>query len=174
MVAQKTIKYHSFTSACATALVRVTISTEESLMSSGIPNSPAWFPVAVQALVVIAGTEGACSSGAMAQDLKAHAVFVRRVLAQLVRAEIVQAREGRDGGYRLARSADNITLAEVYQAVKTPDTSEDTVCSKGVNTRVQNVLDEIGVEVEQRLLEVLGSYTLASIVDRVTISNQPT
>ena len=62
---------------------------------------------------------------------------------------------------------------EVYQAVKTPDTSEDTVCCKGVNTRVQNVLDEIGVEVEQHLLEVLGSYTLASIVDRVTISNQP-
>ena len=140
-------------------------------MSLGIPNSPAWFPVAVQALVVIAGTEGTCSSSAMAQDLKAHAVFVRRVLAQLVRAEMVEAREGRAGGYRLARSADNITLAEVYQAVKIPDTTtKDTVCSNGVSTHVQNVLDEIGVEGERRLLEVLSHYTLASVLERVDIS----
>lgn len=140
-------------------------------MSSGIPNSPAWFPVAVQALVVIAGTEGTCSSGAMAQDLKAHAVFVRRVLAQLVRAEIVQAHEGRDGGYRLARSADNITLAEVYRAVKIPDiTTKDTVCSKGVSGHVQNVLDEIRVEGERCLLEVLSHHTLASVLERVDIS----
>ena len=142
-------------------------------MSSGIRNSPAWFPVALQALVVIAETEGTCSSSAMAQDLKAHAVFVRRVLAQLVRAKIVQAHEGRDGGYRLARSADNITLAEVYQAVKIPDTSDDTDCSNRMNTRVRNVLDEIGIEAEQRLLEILCHYTLASVLERVDVSNHP-
>jgi len=138
-------------------------------MSSGISNSPGWFPVAVQALVVIAGTEGLCSSSAMAQDLKAHAVFVRRVLAQLVRAGIVQAREGRDGGYSLARSADSITLAEVYQAVKIADASEGTACANGVNARVQNMLDEIGAEAEQHLLEILDHYTLASVMQRVVV-----
>ena len=140
-------------------------------MSSGISRSPGWFPVAVQALVVIAGTDGPCPSSAMAQDLKAHAVFVRRVLAHLVRANIVQAREGRDGGYRLARPADRITLAEVYQAVTMADLQEeDTVCSSGVNARVQTVLDEVGAEAKQRLLELLGQYTLASVLERVAIS----
>jgi len=139
-------------------------------MSSGISHSPGWFPVAVQALVVIAETEGPCSSSMMAQDLKAHAVFVRRVLAQLVRANIVQAREGRDGGYRLARSADHITLAEVYQAVKLADSSEDTACSSGVNARVQAVLDDIGAEAEQRLLELLSHYTIASVLERIAVS----
>ena len=142
-------------------------------MSSGIPYSPGWFPVAVQALVVIAGTNGPCSSSTMAQDLKAHAVFVRRVLAQLVRANIVQAREGRDGGYRLARSAEHITLAEVYQAVKVADPLEDTACGSGVNARVQAMLDEVGAEAEQRLLEMLSQYTLASVLERVAISRQP-
>jgi Rrf2 family protein len=123
--------------------------------------------VAVQALVVIAETEGPCSSSTMAQDLKAHAVFMRRVLAHLVRANIVQAREGRDGGYRLARPAEHITLAEVYQAVKLADPQEDTACSSSVNARVQIVLDEIGAEAERRLLELLGHYTLASILERV-------
>ncbi len=140
-------------------------------MSSGVSNSPGWFPIAVQALVAIASTEGLCSSNAMAQGLKAHAVFVRRVLAQLVRADIVQAREGRDGGYSLARPADSITLADVYQAVKIADSAEIAACSNGVNARVQNMLDEIGAEAEQRLLEVLGHHTLASVLQRVAASN---
>ena len=142
-------------------------------MSSGITNSPGWFPVAVQALIAIASTEGLCSSNAMAQGLKAHAVFVRRVLAQLVRADIVRAREGHNGGYSLARSADNITLAEVYQAVKIADSAESATCSKGVNARVQSMLDEIGAEAEQRLLEVLGHYTLAAVLKHVTVSSHP-
>ncbi len=139
-------------------------------MSIGILRNPGWFPVAVQALVVLAETDGACSSSAMAQDLKAHAVFLRRVLARLVRANLVRAREGRDGGYRLARPADHITLAEIYQAVTVTDPSEDTQNFSGVNAQVQTVLDEIGAEAEQRLLQVLGQYTLASVLERIAIS----
>jgi DNA-binding IscR family transcriptional regulator len=45
--------------------------------------------VAVQALVVIAQTEGSYSSSSMVQDLKADAVYLRRVLAQLVRANVI-------------------------------------------------------------------------------------
>jgi Rrf2 family transcriptional regulator, repressor of oqxAB len=139
-------------------------------MSSGISHGPGWFPVAVQALVVIAETDKPCPSSAMAQGLKAHAVFVRRVLAHLVRANIVQAREGRDGGYRLARPADHITLAEVYQAVTVADLQEENTACSGVNARVQIVLDAVGAEAEQRLLELLGRYTLASVLERVAIS----
>lgn len=134
-------------------------------MSAGISHGPGWFPVAVQALVVIAATDGPCSSNVMAQDLKAHAVFLRRVLARLGRADLIRAREGRDGGYRLARSAESITLAEVYQAVADP--AECTSDSDCVNARVQGVLDEIGAEAEKHLLEVLGQHTLASVLERV-------
>ncbi len=84
----------------------------------------------------------------MAQGLHSHAVFVRRVLTQLVRANIVQAREGRDGGYRLVRPAEHITLAEVYQAVKLADPVEDAACSSSVNAGVLTMLDEVGAEVE--------------------------
>jgi Rrf2 family transcriptional regulator, repressor of oqxAB len=136
-------------------------------MSAGISHSPGWFPVAVQALVVLAGTDGPCSSSTMAQDLKAHAVFLRRVLVHLVHANLIQAREGRDGGYRLARSAEHITLAEVYQAVNFAAPSEDTACTSGVNVQVQTVLDEIGAEAEQRFIEELSHHTVASILKRV-------
>ena len=135
-----------------------------------ISNSSGWFPVAVQALVVIAGTDGLCSSHTMAQDLKAHAVFVRRVLAQLSRANIVEAREGRDGGYRLARSAEHITLAEIYRAVKQGEPQIEPACNGSVNERVQVVLDEVGTEAEQLLLASLDRYSLASVIERMAIS----
>jgi len=107
----------------------------------------------------------------MAQDLKAHAVFLRRVLAQLVHANLIQAREGRDGGYRLARSADHITLAEVYQAVAVTDPAEHTASVGGVNAQVLTVLNEIGAEAEHYLLDLLSHNTLASVLERVGISD---
>ena len=109
----------------------------------------------------------------MAQDLKAHAVFLRRVLAHLVRANLIQAREGRDGGYRLARSAEQITLAEVYQAVNVADPAEHTDGTRGVNVRVQSVLDEMRAEAEQCLLEVLERSTLASVLERIDTAGLP-
>ena len=48
-----------------------------------------WFPLAVQALVRLAQADAACSSSAMAPDLNAHAVFLRRVLTQLGRATAI-------------------------------------------------------------------------------------
>lgn len=138
-----------------------------------LSQSPGWFPVAVQALVVLAESEGRCSSTTMAQDLKAHAVFVRRVLAQLVRAGLVQAREGRDGGYRLARSAEHITLADIYQAVKQGEPQVETADSGSVNMHVQIVLDEVRAEAEQLLLTLLSQHTLASVIERMSISGHP-
>src|SRR5438309_8125369 len=139
-------------------------------MRVGSSHGPGWFPVAVQTLVVLADTDGPCSSSAMAQDLKAHAVYLRRVLAQLVRANLIVAREGRDGGYRLARSPEHITLAEVYQAVKAEDPLRDTLRRSGVNERVQSVLEKMGAEAERYLLELLSQQTLASVLERVEIT----
>jgi Rrf2 family transcriptional regulator, repressor of oqxAB len=131
-----------------------------------------WFPVAVQALVVLAETDGLCSSGTMALGLKAHAVFVRRVLTHLVHANIIQAREGRDGGYRLARPAETITLAQIFQAVHLADQTEDTTDRSSVNAQVQAILDEIDIEAERQVLGVLEEHTLASVLARVGVAHR--
>src|SRR5260370_21783823 len=87
-------------------------------MDSRILAGLGWFRLVVQALVVTAETDGTCSSTVLAQELKIHATFLRRVMVLLVRANILVAREGREGGYRLARPADEIMLSEVYQAAE--------------------------------------------------------
>lgn len=128
---------------------------------------PTWFRVAVQALAVLAQSDGNCPSAAISAEVDAHAVFLRRVLAHLVRFQIVEAREGRDGGYRLARPADRITLAEVYRAVKSVDGDSDH--SDCGNPSIESVLDEMSAEAELRALEVFEGYTIASVLERTTV-----
>lgn len=127
-----------------------------------------WFRVAVRGLVILAETGEICSSGAMARDLNAHAVFLRRIMAQLVQANIVLAREGRDGGYYLARPAENITLAEVYQAVKAVEAHDEAAWPLRENEPLQQALNEVAAEAEQSLLQVLSNHTIASMMKRVT------
>lgn len=137
-------------------------------MSTGNPLNLGWFNIAVQALVVLAETDGACPSGTLAKELKAHEVFLRRVLAQLARVQIVEAREGRHGGYSLARPARQITLAEIYQAVKSASATEDTPAGKDIYG-VQAALDNIGVEVEACLLDVLNHYTIVDVMEKAAL-----
>lgn len=47
--------------------------------------------------------------------------FLPRVLRELARSGLVEARTGRTGGYRLARSAASITLLDVIVAVEPDD-----------------------------------------------------
>ena len=132
--------------------------------------SPGWFGIAVHAAVLLARSGDVCSSASMACSLHSHAAFLRRVLAQVVRAGIVEAREGRDGGYRLARPADPITLAEIYRAVKSsgpdplspPEPPADGPFALGLRA----ALDELTDEAEARIVAFLEGYTIASIEQR--------
>jgi Rrf2 family protein len=132
------------------------------------PPISGWFRVAVRGLVRLAETGDICSSVAMARDLNAHAVFLRRIMAQLGQANIVLAREGRDGGYCLARPAESITLAEVYLAVKAVESHEEMACPRGENVPLQQVLDEVAAEAEQSLLQTLSNHTIASLMERTS------
>ena len=127
-----------------------------------------WFRVAVQSLVMLAAKcDAPCSSATIAEGLDAHAVFLRRVLAQLVRANLVAAREGRDGGYRLARPADQITLADVFCAIHHVTAAETTAPARLAqfdDGGVTQALDAVGHEVELQALAVFARHTIASLV----------
>lgn len=135
--------------------------------------NPAWFGAAVQALIVLDQSgDDVCPSGAIADQLRAHAVFLRRVLATLVRAGIVEAREGREGGYRLARSSNTITLADVYRAIKsasseecaTPELPRGPLLPAGTALALGEVMEQT----EASTLAILAHHTLAELATRAT------
>ncbi len=76
--------------------------------------------MAVHALALLSQDRDGYASEVLAGSVNTHAVFLRRVLRRLAEGGLIEAREGRGGGYRLARPSEEITLAEVYRLVE-PD-----------------------------------------------------
>lgn len=74
--------------------------------------------MAAHALALLSQSDEGYPSAYIASSVNTHAVFLRRILRDLVDAGLVEAREGRAGGYRLSRPAARISLAEVYRAVE--------------------------------------------------------
>jgi Rrf2 family transcriptional repressor of oqxAB len=73
---------------------------------------PKWFGLALQALVILSKDNvKTCPSAELAVYLQSEATLLRRILATLAKGGILETREGRDGGYRLRRDPQSITLA---------------------------------------------------------------
>ena len=80
------------------------------------------FATAVHILGMLAVEEqrspgGSTCSREIAESICTHPVVVRKVMAELQRAGIIETRRGAGGGARLARSASDITLRQVYDSV---------------------------------------------------------
>ncbi|RXZ81640.1 Rrf2 family transcriptional regulator [Paenibacillaceae bacterium] len=59
------------------------------------------------------------TSQTIARSVNTHAVFIRRILGALHKAELVDVRRGSvQSGWKLARAAGEITLLDVYDAVQ--------------------------------------------------------
>ncbi len=76
---------------------------------------------AVRALVGLAAEGGRPVPGAaLAEGQRLPAKFLEGILAELRRANIVVSQRGAEGGYRLARPASQITIADVMRAIDGP------------------------------------------------------
>jgi Rrf2 family transcriptional regulator, repressor of oqxAB len=139
----------------------------------GLPVNPGWYAVAVQAMVVLCRSGELCPSAMLAEHVGAHAVFVRRILAQLVRAGLVEAREGRVGGYHLARPPERILLGDIYRALQAEPTETIEVTERRpiIEPGVRHVLGNIYQQTEAYLVSRLDAHTLADVT--ATTSDAP-
>lgn len=103
-------------------------------------------------------------------DIAAHAgtnpVVVRRVLGQLRKAGLLVSEKGHAGGWRLARSPDDITLADVYVAlderlITTSSDEQASSCSleHALHRRVSSVLEDV----ERSLIQRLAATTISEV-----------
>jgi Rrf2 family protein len=121
---------------------------------------------AVRAVVELAAAgEGPVKGEAIsaAQDVPLR--FLENILTELRHAGIVRSQRGAEGGYWLARPADEITLAEVIRALEGPIASirsqrPDEVAYPGAAASLQ----EVWIALRANMRAVLESVTLADIV----------
>ncbi|MBB6637252.1 RrF2 family transcriptional regulator [Cohnella thailandensis] len=135
--------------------------------------TPRWFGYALQSLVYLAHhveNDVRCPSGEIANKVSTEATLMRRILARLAKANIVEAREGRDGGYYLRKSPESITLAEVYRALEMSEplcTGMMDTANGVIGTDIKDAFGTIMRETEQMMMEFLEKKTIADLVHKV-------
>lgn len=100
----------------------------------------------------------------MAESLSVSRAHLAKVLQKLGREGLVESCRGRAGGFRLARSACEVSLMELVEAVDGPSLTGgcllgDPVCRRG-ECVLSNLMDEVG----DRVVESLSRATLMEFV----------
>ena len=131
------------------------------------------FAIAVHLMAGLAFrcSEESTTSAQLAMSVNTTPSFVRRTLAKLSKAGLVQTTTGKSGCCRLARDAKRISLIDIYRAVEAPrafavhNYPELKQCPVSCNIKdaLENVLDKSQAAVEK----TLGGITLASIVTEI-------
>lgn len=126
---------------------------------------------AVRALVELAvlppGTPGKADDVASAQDIPVS--FLLTILGELKQAGLVRSQRGRDGGYLLARPAEQITVADVARALEGPLANIRDISLQELHyPGVAAPLLQVWQAVRTNLREVLEEVTIADIAaDRI-------
>ena len=123
---------------------------------------------AVTAMIDVAmhGTKGPVTLAGVSERQKISLSYLEQLFGKLRRHGLVDSARGPGGGYRLARSAETVSVADVILAVDEP--IDATQCGGR-----ENCLDEqrcmthdLWATLNARMYEYLSSVTLAELVER--------
>jgi Rrf2 family protein len=118
---------------------------------------------ALRALVELAADGGTVKGDRLAQAQGIPLKFLENILAELRRAGLVGSQRGADGGYRLQRVADKISVADVIRAVEGP--------LADVHGTPPESLDPPGVAAPVREVWLATRAALRSVLEVVTVAD---
>ena len=91
--------------------------------------------------------------------------FLENILMQLRHAGLVESRRGADGGYRLAKPPEAVTLADVIRAIDGPLAGVSGVRPESLSfVGVAEPMRDVWIAVRASLRSVLEQVTLADVV----------
>jgi Rrf2 family protein len=126
---------------------------------------PAKVDYGMRALLTLAATEESVTGQELADAQGLPAKFLGAILTELRRDGLVASQRGVDGGYRLGRPADQITVADVMRALDGPLAEV-----RGLRPEMASYqgpaahLQDVWVAVRASLRQVLEHVTLDEIV----------
>lgn len=106
----------------------------------------------------------------IAGSINVNPVIVRKEISVLREAGMIISRQGKVGGTQLAKSADVITISEIYRAVKNTEVlgkknqNPNPACSVGkeINTHLNTLFEET----DQLVIKFLGDKSLQEFTDQ--------
>ena len=134
------------------------------------------FPTALHLMLSLAfaHAEGVpqLSSSQLAVSLDANPSLVRKLLVPLASAGLVRATHGRDGGVRLGRSAEAISLGDIYNAVigeKSLWAPRSVPHQCLVSSNVERYFVDLAAQADDAVLRTLQAKTLAGSLAEIRI-----
>ncbi len=91
---------------------------------------------------------------------------MEQLFARLRAASLVTGRRGRRGGYRLARPAQAITIAEIIASVDDEKLTPSKAEGNDVAGTRRRVADSVWDSLSRKLYEFLGEITLADVMEK--------
>jgi Rrf2 family protein len=126
------------------------------------------FATGVHALVLLAAEPDVLqTSEDVARKLNTNPVVIRRVFSLLQQAKLVESQKGPNGGSKLARSAKEITLSDVHQALNTGDLLHGVTFS-GAQSKVSSALEQVFANVSRAVEKELDQTTLSQLVKKAS------
>lgn len=125
------------------------------------------FSTGIEALVLMATEPKKYhTSQALAAALTTNAVVVRRLLSALQHAGLVTSAKGPAGGSRLAKSAKQITLRDIYRALDTGDLLHRGTHESAETRELRKVTHGVFRKAQKRFEEELDSVTVNQIIKK--------
>ena len=127
------------------------------------------FSVAVHVLILISESPTPINSEQMAESVGTNPSYIRKILALLKKAEIVDGHRG-IGGYSLIIAPEQLTLLQVYQAVTEEPKLHFLDIHQNPNDRcivghhIKPVLTDMFADIEDCFARTLSSKTLADCI----------
>ena len=127
------------------------------------------FSVAVHVLILISESPNPLNSDQMAGSVGTNASYIRKILALLKKAEIVDGNRG-VSGYSLTAAPEQLTLLQIYQAVMEEpkihllDIHQNASDRCLVGRYIRPVLADLFADLEQVFARSLADKTLADCI----------
>ena len=127
------------------------------------------FSVAVHVMILISESPTPINSDQMAESVGTNASYIRKILALLKKAEIVDGHRG-ISGYRLIIAPEQLTLLQVYKAVMDEprihllDIHQNSSDQCIVGRHIRPVLTDMFADIEQAFARSLAGRTLADCI----------
>ncbi|MDY3846489.1 MAG: Rrf2 family transcriptional regulator [Eubacteriales bacterium] len=130
------------------------------------------FSVSIHVLILISESPNPISSDQMAESVGTNASYIRKILALLKKAEIVDGHRG-ISGYRLTVAPQQLSLLQVYKAVTEQSKlhlldihqNPEDRCIVGRN--IKPVLTDMFADVEEGFARSLAGKTLADCIESI-------
>lgn len=130
------------------------------------------FSVAVHILILISESQSPINSDMMAESVGTNASYIRKILAMLKKAGIVDGHKG-ISGYRLIADREKLTLLSIYRAVADQPNIHLFDIHKNPNDRcvvgrnIRPVLSDMFADLERQIVSSLDSLTLSDCIEGI-------